>query len=145
MKAEKTETKKKQSKKRKDVVAEAEQQDVQAVEVNEAVIVPEQDETIKEQIDLANKILEWKSKYRKVYKTFICGDNYIWKPLKRSEYVAISEMENGDKDLETIRVSLLYPSFDVFLERSEELAGLHIAMMEEILSGSGFKADSFLL
>lgn len=137
MKAENTENLKK-TRKRKEVIKE--------VENNNEIVIEEKPKKvlIQKEIDLAKSIMDWKEKYKKVFRTNICGDNYIWKPISRAEYIAISEID-GDKDLQTIKTSLLYPSFDEYLKRAEELAGLQISLMEEILSGSGFKANSFLL
>ena len=124
MKTENTETKKRSKKVTK-------KENEALVEVTEVEKDP-----IEKEIDLAKKVMEWKTKYNKVFKTDICGDKYIWKPINRAEYIAISESEDINKDIETIRVALLYPTLEEFEARAEELAGLQISILEEILLGS---------
>ena len=96
--------------------------------------------------DLKSKIEAWKSEYGKLYKTIVEGDEYIWRKLKRKEYVEVMnilQQEGEDEDsvvykrqAAIVQKTCLYPEkIDDELEKS---AGLAITLSDEIIAKSGF-------
>lgn len=112
------------------------------------------DEIIQEEWNLPVKkeIVEtWIDEYGKIYKSVIDGDIYLWRRLKRSEYINIIT----DEDLNSItnnqvkifkrqemitEKSVLYPSniASIF----ENSAGLATVLSDEIILNSGFDMPS---
>lgn len=96
------------------------------------------------------KIKEWKKKWGKIYKTTIGQDEYIWRRLKRKEYVNIisdgyDDEEGSDKELrdriyrrqeEITKTVVLHPSN--IEELIEDNAGLATAIADEVILRSGF-------
>lgn len=93
------------------------------------------------------QIQEWKRKWGKIYKTTIDGEVYIWRKLKRKEYVQIMSDADIDNE-ETVgnriyhrqeqiaKAVVLYP---VDIEkRIEENAGLATSLSDEVVLRSGF-------
>ncbi|MGG2085296.1 hypothetical protein [Lysinibacillus pakistanensis] len=111
-------------------------------------------ETILEQstqppvFELKNEqIAAWKAEHGKVFKTVIDGETYIWRRLKRREYVdamSYRSEENPDVNVylrQNIIASIvtLYPSD--MLERIEEYAGLAGEISDRAILKSGFDAS----
>ena len=96
--------------------------------------------------DLKEKINAWKAEHGKIFKTTIDGDEYIWRKLKRKEYVEImATQENTDKDIDQViyarqekiaKMPVLYP--DTIEEDLEKNAGLATTLADEVIAKSGF-------
>ena len=96
--------------------------------------------------ELKEKIEGWKKEHGRIYKTTIDGESFIWRTLKRKEYVALmSEDVDEETDPETryyerqekiSKMVILHP------EDSEKLisenGGLATTISEEVISKSGF-------
>ena len=96
------------------------------------------------------KIQEWKRKWGKLYKTTIGNEAFIWRKLKRKEYVAIMSTIPGEEAEEVAEVGsriyqrqemitklvVLYP-FNIE-QRIEEDAGLATSIADEVILKSGF-------
>ena len=99
---------------------------------------------------LETQITAWKAEHGKIYKSIIDGTDYIWRKLKRKEYVALmadSSEESADPEMkvydrqETItKLVVLYP------ENIEELivenAGLATIIADEVIARSGFNIEA---
>lgn len=94
-------------------------------------------------------IQEWKAKWGKIYKSTIDGEEYIWRKLKRKEYVAIMAKvaEPGtessrlyERQDEITKLVVLYPSnIEDLIESS---AGLASTISDEVIIKSGFDISS---
>ena len=109
----------------------------------------EQVEKTEEKETLSKKqIVDWKSKHGKIYKTTIGDDVYIWRKIKRKEYVDIMAKEAGATDQERIynrqdeiaKAVTIYP--ENFPEIMEENAGVASTIADEALAKSGFDIPS---
>lgn len=96
--------------------------------------------------ELQAKIQAWKAEHGKVYKTVVDGEEYIWRKLKRKEYVAlmVSDKEEAE-DLDTriyerqeeiAKLVILFP--ENINELIEQNAGLSTTIADEVISRSGF-------
>lgn len=95
--------------------------------------------------DLKANIEAWKAEFGKVYKTTIEGEEYIWRKLKRKEYVDIMSGSTENEDIDKViyerqekivKMTVLYPS--TIEEDLEKSAGLAITLSDEIIAKSGF-------
>lgn len=94
------------------------------------------------------QIDRWKAEHGKVFKNVIAGDTYIWRRLKRSEYVAAMAIES-DVPTENMylrqdaiaRAVTIFPSVEVMSERIEEFAGLAGEIADRAVLKSGFQAS----
>jgi hypothetical protein len=99
---------------------------------------------MKEIILTESMIGEWKAKYGKVFKTTVGGDEYVWRKLKRPEYVAIMNDENTPDGPNAIysrqeaitKTVVLFPANITDLVDSD--AGLATTIADEVLTKSGF-------
>lgn len=96
-----------------------------------------------DELDLTDKIEEWKRVYKRVFKNEIDGEIIIWRRLKRGEYKEILKLEEEDEDNKIltkqermVKTAMLYP-FNAD-EIISENAGLATVLSEEILARSGF-------
>jgi hypothetical protein len=89
-------------------------------------------------------IQEWKAKYGKLYKTTVGDEEYIWRKLKRPEYVSIMNDESVPDGPNAIyaRQELITKTVALFPTNIEELvesdAGLATTIADEVLTKSGF-------
>ena len=104
-----------------------------------------------EELTLEEKIALWRKEYKSIYKTVIDDELYIWRKIKRSEYVEIhnaifNSTEISDdfkfwiKQEEITRAVLLYP--ENADEVIEESAGISTVISQDCLNRSGFGALS---
>ena len=97
-----------------------------------------------EDVITQKQIMEWKKKHGKIFKTTVGDDVYIWRKLKRKEYVDIMSQELGDTENERIykrqeemaKAVVIYP--EKFAELMEENAGVASTIADEALARSGF-------
>lgn len=91
------------------------------------VIVPED-------ISLQKKIAELKKKHKRVYMTEIAGEKVLWRPLKRSEYKAVLNMEfpegTSDEDIIYDRETFIAECVILYPEDASE----NIALAAEIIT-----------
>jgi hypothetical protein len=93
------------------------------------------------------QIAAWKAEHGKVFKTVIDGQTYVWRRLKRREYVdamSYRSEENPDANVylrQNIIASIvtLYPADMAF--RIEEFAGLAGEISDRAILKSGFDAS----
>ena len=97
--------------------------------------------------NLEQSIEIWKNQHGKLFKTTIDGEVFIWRRIKRKEYVDIvnSGEENTDEDIfkrqeEVVKTAILYP--ENIEQILEECAGYTATLSEEILLKSGFGLPS---
>lgn len=95
--------------------------------------------------ELQAKIQAWKAEHGKVFKTVIDGEDYIWRKLKRKEYVALMSVKSEEEDLdariyerqeEIAKLVILFP--ENITELVEENAGLATTIADEVIARSGF-------
>lgn len=94
------------------------------------------------------QIDRWKAEYGKVFKNVISGETYIWRRVKRSEYVAAMSIES-DVPSENMylrqdaiaKAVTLFPEQEVMAERIEEFAGLSGEISDRSVLKSGFQAS----
>ena len=102
-------------------------------------------------LTLEEKIALWRKEYKSIYKTVIDDEIYIWRKIKRSEYVDMhNAIFNNDeipddlkfwiKQEEITKTVLLYPT-DAD-EAIEESAGISTVISQDCLNRSGFGALS---
>ena len=93
-------------------------------------------------------IKELKNTYKKLYKTTLEGDVYIWHKLSRQDYKKwmkdYEEVDNQSERLwareeEACRLSVVYPCKEVLEEAMNNTAGMATMLSEEIYERSGFK------
>ena len=93
----------------------------------EEVIVPED-------IALQKKINELKKKHKRIYMTEIAGEKVLWRPLKRSEYKAVLNMEfpegTSDEDIIYDRETFIAECVILYPEDASE----NIALAAEIIT-----------
>ncbi|MEK5433966.1 hypothetical protein MKY88_24500 [Lysinibacillus sp. FSL R7-0073] len=108
----------------------------------------EQSTQLPVKIELTNEqIAAWKAEHGKVFKTIIDDETYIWRRLRRREYVdamSYRSEENPDANVylrQNIIASIvtLYPSD--MSERIEEYAGLAGEISDRAILKSGFDAS----
>ena len=112
-------------------------------QVQEEAVIEEQAE-----IELTDaQIAKWKKEHGKIFKTVIDGETYIWRRLKRREYVeamSYRSEENPDANIyirQNIIAELvtLYPADMAW--RIEEYAGLAGEISDRAILKSGFDAS----
>lgn len=96
--------------------------------------------------ELTAKIQAWKAEHGKVFKTVIDGEDYIWRKLKRKEYVALmASKTEADEDLdariyerqeEIAKLVVLHP--ENIAELVDQNAGLATTIADEVIARSGF-------
>jgi hypothetical protein len=100
----------------------------------------------KEEFNEQQAIQKWKAEYGKIYKSIIDEEIYIWRKLKRKEYVQIMSNKSveGQEDeaiygrQDTIAETVvLFPSS--IKELLENNAGLGTTIADEVLLKSGFE------
>lgn len=93
------------------------------------------------------KIEKWRALYQKIYLSVYDEQEFVWRKIKRREYVEIMENtseENIDDVVEyrqylTIKTCVLSPSLDTEIDDLlEEYPGLLTSLSAEILRKSGF-------
>ena len=93
--------------------------------------------------NLDKLIPEWKKKHARLFKNTIDGETVIWRPIKRSEYRQLLDLESSEeenrllaKQEQTVKMAVLFPAnIDELIEAK---AGLATVLSEEILANSGF-------
>lgn len=100
------------------------------------------------EIELTDEqIAKWKAEHGKIFKTVIDGETYIWRRLKRREYIdamSYRSEENPDANVylrQNIIASIvtLYPTDMEW--RIEEYAGLAGEISDRAILESGFNAS----
>lgn len=96
--------------------------------------------------ELKANIQAWKMEHGKVFKTVIDGEDYIWRKLKRKEYVALMATKaDADEDLdariyerqeEISKLVVLFP--ENISELVDQNAGLATTIADEVIARSGF-------
>lgn len=109
-------------------------------------------ETTKETIkkEKISIIDEWKKTYKRVFKTVIDDEEYIWRRILRKEYSAIMDINDGEtieeriysRQKEMIKTVVLNIDDNIMEERIGDLAGLVTSLSEEVLLKSGFTVSS---
>jgi hypothetical protein len=103
-----------------------------------------------ETAELTDKQIQaWKKQHGKIFKTTVGGEAYIWRKLKRKEYVEImSNAEVAEEGEEVLgsriylrqeritKLVVLHPA-DIE-QRIEEHAGLATSISDEVILKSGF-------
>lgn len=100
----------------------------------------------KEEFNEEQAIKKWKDQWGKVYKSTIDGEAYIWRKLRRKEYVQIMAQKaiEGEEDSkfyerqdEIAKIVVLFPAN--IGEILETNAGLGTTIADEVLMKSGFE------
>lgn len=95
--------------------------------------------------ELNAQIQAWKAEHGKVFKTVVDGEDYIWRKLKRKEYVMLMATKSEEEDLdariyerqeEIAKLVVLFP--ENISELVEENAGLATTIADEVIARSGF-------
>lgn len=98
-------------------------------------------------------ILEWKKQHGKIFKSVVGSESYIWRKLKRKEYVEIMKIGDGEEEELSTQTDRIYErqmriakaitiwplDIDVHLEQS---AGLATTLADEAILKSGFNLMS---
>lgn len=96
--------------------------------------VKENEVIVPEDIALQKKIAELKKKHKRVYMTEIAGEKVLWRPLKRSEYKAVLNMEfpegTSDEDIIYDRETFIAECVILYPEDASE----NIALAAEIIT-----------
>lgn len=119
--------------------------DLQQEQVQDNFVAQEKEAVSIELTD--EQIAIWKAEHGKIFKTVIDGETYIWRRLKRREYVeamSYKSEENPDANVylrQNIIASIvtLYPSDMAF--RIEEFAGVAGEISDRAILKSGFDAS----
>jgi hypothetical protein len=116
--------------------------EVKKVRENTVKTVVKDEEVTKEMVE------KWKAEHGKIFKSVIDGQTYVWRQIKRKEYVTIMSNESEEdsvservferQELMTLTV-VLYPAN--IQEHIERAAGLATILAEEIVLKSGFSFD----
>ena len=103
-----------------------------------------------------NQIVEWKEQFGKIYKTTIGDEDFIWRTIRRKEYVELVKsnadiLKGDDKDILALQDELYYqrqedivlaailkPEKEEMRELIEQQGGLATALSDEIMDKSGF-------
>ncbi|MFA1740405.1 hypothetical protein [Lysinibacillus fusiformis] len=108
----------------------------------------EQSTQLPVKIELTNEqIAAWKAEHGKVFKTVIDDETYIWRRLRRREYVDAMSYRSEEKPDANVylrqniiaSIVTLYPSD--MSERIEEYAGLAGEISDRAILKSGFDAS----
>lgn len=120
-------------------------------EVNEKdydVVADVQEEETEDLSDmnLEEKIKYWKEKYGKLYKTEFDNEYYIWRRIKRKEFINLfTEVPDDEENKDLVywqrqevvcKRAVLYP--ENIAQKIENCAGLATILSEEIMYKSGF-------
>lgn len=97
-----------------------------------------------------SQITAWKAEHGKIYKSIIDGEDYIWRKLKRKEYVALMseaatdatdpEVKVYDKQETITKLVVLHPAN--IEELINENAGLATIIADEVIARSGFSIET---
>lgn len=103
-----------------------------------------------------NQIVQWKEQYGKIYKTTIGEEDFIWRTIRRKEYVNLVKsnsdvLKDNEQDVLALQDELYYqrqedivlaailkPSKEEMQELIEQQGGLASALSDEIMDKSGF-------
>jgi len=112
-------------------------------------VAPKKEEMVTDEL-----MQEWSAAYGKIFRTMIGGDIYIWRRLRRPEYVDIMtgtalpadiDIKENDHDrMYYIRQELicktvvLFPNKETMAMRLDEEAGLASSLSDQISNRSGF-------
>ena len=107
------------------------------------------EEIVEEKEDLSalsfdDKLLYWKAKHQRIFKTIIDKEDYIWRRLTRKEYSSIafskisdnSKIDIYEKQYLFCKAAVLYP--DNICEIMDDIAGIAPTLADEIIMKSGF-------
>ena len=94
-------------------------------------------------------ILQWKQEHGKIFKNIVGGQVYIWRRVKRSEYVKAMSFKSEESPDENYylrqdiiaRTVTLYPDPITMSARIEEYAGLAGEIADRAIYKSGFEAS----
>lgn len=87
----------------------------------------------------------WKKQHGKIFKTVIDGKDYVWRKLRRREYVSIMSDAEEEEDMNTkiytrqekiAKIITIYPENAVEIIDNE--AGIATSIADEALVRSGF-------
>ena len=91
-------------------------------------------EIVPEDLALHKKIAELKKQHKRIYMTEIAGEKVLWRPLKRSEYKAVLNMEfpegTPDEDIIYDRETFIAECVILYPEDAAE----NIALAAEIIT-----------
>ena len=91
---------------------------------------------------------ELKAQHKKLFKTVLGEDIFVWHKLNRKEYKQVmkkyEDVEDRDERLwareeEACRLAIVYPCQEVIEEMLDESAGLATILSDEIYEKSGFR------
>ena len=88
---------------------------------------------------------ELKAQHKKLFKTVLGEDIFVWHKLNRKEYKQVmKKLEDRDERLwareeEACRLAIVYPCQEVIEEMLDESAGLATILSDEIYEKSGFR------
>ena len=97
----------------------------------------------------ADLIKELKAQHKKLYKTVLEDEVFIWHKLNRKDYKSImkkfEDITDRDERLwareeEACRLAVVYPCSEVLNEILDDSAGMATMLSDEIYEKSGFKA-----
>jgi hypothetical protein len=119
-----------------------EKANVEKKEVLAAEETVKQEEVIEEGFTKKN-INAWKAEWGKIYKSIIDGETYIWRKLRRKEYVDfMTEIEKEGEDPVYTKQDKITKTVVIFPNNIEELietnCGLSTSISDEVLLKSGF-------
>ncbi len=120
----------------KDIKRDVEKEEVlEAVEQNKEVVSKEM-------------ISEWKKQWGKIFKTVVGEETFIWRKLKRKEYVEIMSLIQETPEGEVVAGRIYYRQEKIteavvlfpenILEKIESDAGLATCIADEVIIKSGF-------
>jgi hypothetical protein len=90
------------------------------------------------------QIADWKSQWGRVFESTIVDDTYVWRQLRRKEYVSIMSDKPGEDEGSLLyerqeniaKTAILFP--DNIADLIEANAGLATTLSDEIILKSGF-------
>ena len=97
------------------------------------------------ELSFNEKIVYWKAKYKRIFKTEIDKEDYIWRRITRREYTDIalnkidadnSKIDIYEKQYLFCKAAVLYP--ENIEEVMNECAGIAPTLADEIIFKSGF-------
>lgn len=104
------------------------------IEKNEKAKVNKEEVIVPEDIAFQKKLAELKKKHKRIYMTEIAGEKVLWRPLKRSEYKAVLNMEfpegTSDEDIVYDRETFIAECVILYPEDASE----NIALAAEIIT-----------
>ena len=105
--------------------------------------------TLPEDIEYLKVINDLKRKHRRIYETEIAGEKVLWRPLKRSEYKQVVNMEFPedyteadrafDRETYIAKTFILYPGPEII----EDIAWAAEIITELCMDKSGFTDSRF--